>query len=66
VSPAFARRFWGSVDCPVLAIETPASATPPGERLERLGWFAGPTTLIELADDAPAAVVAAVEAWHPG
>jgi hypothetical protein len=64
VSDAFARRFWGAITCPVLAIETPASATPPTERVERVAWFGGPATLVEVADPAPATVVAAlVDAW---
>ena len=63
VSPAFAQRFWGAVACPVLVIETPASLTPAAERPERVAWFGGPTTLVELDSDEPAAVVAAVEAW---
>lgn len=65
VSPAFAQRFWGAITCPVLVIETPSSATPPIERADRVGWFGGPATLVELHDAAPAAVVAAVAAWHP-
>jgi hypothetical protein len=62
ISRAFAQRFWGSVACPVLAIETPASPTPAAERHERVGWFGGPTTLVELDPGDPAAVVAAIEA----
>jgi hypothetical protein len=66
MSRAFAQRFWGAITCPLLAIETPASPTPPGEVAERVGWFGGPTTLVELADDSPVAVVEAVAAWsHP-
>jgi hypothetical protein len=64
VSRSFAEKFWGAVSCPVLAIETPASTTPPAERAERLGWFGGPTTLVELDSAEPAAVVAAVEGWR--
>jgi len=63
VSPRFCARFWGAVRVPVLAVETPASATPAGERAERLAWFGGPTDLVELPSDDPAAVVAAVLAW---
>ncbi len=63
MSPAFARRFWGAVACPVLVIETPASLTPAAERPERVTWFGGPTTLVELDSDEPAAVVAAVAGW---
>jgi hypothetical protein len=64
VSPAFAQRFWGSITCPVLAIETPSSTTPPDERAERVAWFSGPATLVELPTADPATVVAAVEAWR--
>jgi len=62
VSPAFAQRFWGTVRCPVLAIETPRSRTPAAERAERLRWFGGPTSLVELdVDDVDAVVTAAAE-----
>jgi hypothetical protein len=64
ISPAFAQRFWGSVGCPMLAIETPASTTPAHERAERLGWFGGPTTLFDLADASAQSVVATIVAWH--
>lgn len=64
ISPAFAQRFWGSVACPVLAIETPASTTPAHERAERLGWFSGPTTLVDLADASARSVVATIVDWH--
>ena len=47
-SAHFAERFWGTVDQPVLAIETSASVTPPDERAERLTWFGGAATLVEL------------------
>jgi hypothetical protein len=63
-SPAFAQRFWGSIRCPVLAVETPGSTTPSHERPERVGWFGGPAALVEVPDGAPDAVVAAVlAAW---
>jgi len=58
--PDFARRFWGAIRAPVLAIETPASSTPPSERDERLSWFAGPTDLVVLENDRPADIVAAI------
>jgi pimeloyl-ACP methyl ester carboxylesterase len=63
-SAAFARRFWAEIDQPVLAIETPASITPSDERAERLAWFRGPVTLVELDAADPATVVAAIRAWH--
>jgi hypothetical protein len=63
ISPAFAQRFWGAVTCPVLAVETPASPTPADERSERVTWFGGPTTLVELEAHDPAAVTAAISAW---
>ena len=62
VTATFAQRFWGAITCPVLAIETPASTTPPDERAERASWFGGPSTLIELDTAAPAEVVAAITA----
>ncbi len=63
-SARFAQRFWGVIDQPILAIETPASTTPPGEREERLSWFAGPTTLTVLPDGSPAAAVEAIKSWR--
>ena len=65
MSPSFAQRFWGAVTCPVLAIETPASSTPPGEREERVSWFGGEATLLELEVTEPRVVLRAVEAWLP-
>ena len=67
VSPPFAQRFWGAITCPVLAVETPASPTPPSERAERVAWFGGPTTLVELPVSTEADVTAEIVAWHrPG
>ncbi len=63
VSPSFAEGFWGAITCPVLAIETLASPTPPAERTERLSWFGGRPKLVALDSGDPAAVVAAVEVW---
>ena len=63
MSPSFAQRFWGAIGCPVLAIETPASTTPPAERAERLSWFGGPSTLVELATPDASQVVEAIVAW---
>lgn len=63
VSADFCRRFWGAVAVPVLAIETPQSATPAAERAERLRWFGGATAMVELSGDDPGAIVAAVFAW---
>jgi hypothetical protein len=62
-SARFAQRFWATVDQPVLAIETPQSTTPRDERVERLAWFGGPSTLVELDAADPAAVVDAIRAW---
>lgn len=64
VSPAFAQRFWGSVTCPVLAIETPASLTPPEERAERMTWFGGRAELRELGSSQPADVVRELMQWR--
>jgi hypothetical protein len=63
MSAAFAQRFWGAVTCPVLAIETPASPTPPSERPARLSWFGGRSTMAELDAPDPAAVTATISAW---
>jgi hypothetical protein len=63
VSAPFARRFWGAITCPVLAVETPASPTPPGERAERRSWFGGDATLLEVGSSQPADVTAAISAW---
>lgn len=62
-TPRQCRRFWGAVECPALVVETPASRTPEGERAERVGWFGGPTTLVELETAEPSAVLDAVGAW---
>ena len=62
-SAAFAQYFWGSINQPLLAIETPRSQTPHAERDSRLGYFGGKTTLVELDTDAPQSIVAAIETW---
>ena len=62
-SARFAQRFWGTIDQPVLAIETPRSTTPRDERLERLAWFGGVTTLVELDAADAATVVDAIQTW---
>ena len=62
-SARFAQRFWGTIDQPVLAIETPGSTTPRDERLERLAWFGGVTTLVELDAADAATVVDAIQTW---
>lgn len=63
-SADFCRRFWATVDQPVLVIETPASATPPDERAERLAWFGGPVTLVEVDTPRPAAMVDRIRGWN--
>jgi hypothetical protein len=63
VSPVFVQKFWGAVSCPVLAIETPASTAPPTERAERVGWFGGEATLVELPTSDPAEIVTTADAW---
>ena len=62
-STRFAQRFWATIDQPVLAIETPRSTTPRDERVERLTWFGGATTLVELDAADAATVVDAIQAW---
>jgi hypothetical protein len=63
-SARFCRRFWAAIDQPVLALETPASTTPREERAERVAWFGGPATVVELDAADPATVVAAIGAWR--
>jgi pimeloyl-ACP methyl ester carboxylesterase len=63
-SARFARRFWAAIDQPALAIETPSSMTPREQRGERVSWFGGPTTLVELDTSDPTAVVEAIRTWR--
>jgi hypothetical protein len=63
MSRVFAQRFWGAITCPVLAIETPASTTPADERAERVGWFAGAASLVEVSSTAEGDVVAELVSW---
>jgi pimeloyl-ACP methyl ester carboxylesterase len=62
-SARFAQRFWGTIDQPVLAIETPRSTTPHDERAGRISWFGGPATIVEVDACEPATVVDAIQAW---
>jgi pimeloyl-ACP methyl ester carboxylesterase len=62
-SARFAERFWAAIDQPVLAIETSNSTTPPDERVERVAWFGGPATLVELDGFDPARVIEAIRTW---
>ena len=62
-SARFAQRFWATIDQRVLAIETPRSTTPRDERGERLSWFGGATTVVELDADDPAPVIDAIQTW---
>jgi hypothetical protein len=64
-SARFAQRFWGTIDQPALAIETPRSTTPRNERVERVAWFGGATTLVELDAADPATVVDAIQRHRP-
>lgn len=52
----FTESRRAAIVVPVLAVETPASPTPPGEREERLAAFAGPTRCVELPAHDPAGV----------
>jgi pimeloyl-ACP methyl ester carboxylesterase len=63
VSAAFCRRLWSAIDQPALVLETPASVTPPDARPERVSWFGGPTTVVELDATDPATLVHAIRDW---
>jgi len=63
-SAQFTERFWAEIDQPVLAIETPNSMTPRDERAERVAWFGGPATLIELDAFDHTTVVEEIRAWR--
>lgn len=63
-SAHFAQRFWAAIDQPVLAIETPASTTPRAERADRVAWFGGTATLVELDAADRTAVVDTIQAWR--
>jgi hypothetical protein len=62
-SAPFAKRFWAAIDQPVLAIETPNSSTPPEQRIERVAWFGGPATLVEVDALDPTTIVEAIRTW---
>jgi hypothetical protein len=64
-SARFAQHFWAAVDQPLLAIETPHSMTPRDERTQRIAWFGGATTLVELDSTNPATVVDTIQTWNP-
>ena len=56
-----ARR--GAITVPVLALESPASPTPPGEHAERVGAFGGDARVEEISEASPQAVLGALSAW---
>jgi hypothetical protein len=56
-----ARR--AAITVPVLALESPASPTPPHERDERVAAFGGDARWQEIATVSPQAVLAAASAW---
>src|SRR5262249_28447777 len=64
-SARFAQPFWATIDQPLLAIETQRSMTPPDERTERIAWFGGTTTLVELDTANPATIIDAIQTWNP-
>jgi hypothetical protein len=63
-SAGFAQRFWGTIDAPVLAIETPSSVTPRDERKLRSSWFGGRVDIVDLGTRDPVAIVEAITAWR--
>ena len=63
----FISGLRAAITIPVLAIETPASPTPPDQRTERLTDYAGPATLVEIGAPSAVAVTAALRSagWLP-
>jgi pimeloyl-ACP methyl ester carboxylesterase len=56
-----ARR--AAITVPVLALESPASSTPPDERAERVAAFGGDARAEAIAETSPQSVMAALSAW---
>ena len=52
-----------AITVPVLALESPASPTPSGERAERVAAFGGDGRVEEIVEASPQAVLAALSAW---
>jgi len=61
----FIRHLRRSITVPVLAIETPASPTPPGERDQRLAHYTGPARLIEAESPSGVGAALAEAGWLP-
>ena len=60
---AFTEARRGAITVPVLALESPASPTPPGERAQRVAAFGGEARAEEIAEASPQAVLEALSAW---
>lgn len=56
-----ARRL--AITVPVLALESPASPTPPDERAPRVAAFGGDARVEDIAAASPQAVLSALSAW---
>ena len=60
---AFTEARRRAITVPVLALESPASPTPAGERDPRVAAFGGDAHAEEIAEASPQAVSAALSAW---
>jgi hypothetical protein len=60
------EALWRAVTVPALVIETPRTPTPANERAERIACLGGTTLAVDLADDHPASVIAAIARWAHG
>jgi pimeloyl-ACP methyl ester carboxylesterase len=60
---AFTAARRTAITVPVLALESPASSTPPAERDERVGAFGGAGQWQAIPEVSPQAVLAALSTW---
>jgi pimeloyl-ACP methyl ester carboxylesterase len=60
--PGFIHDLRSSISVPVLAVETPSSPTPAGERAARLKDYAGPAEVVDVSAASAAVVAEALRA----
>jgi pimeloyl-ACP methyl ester carboxylesterase len=64
-SRSMAARAMSALRVPVLVLETPSSATPPGDAHELGAACPGGVTVVALDDGSPTGVASAVTSWFP-